>query len=265
MKKIALILIACSIFKVGISQISDSTIKQFSNYICNCIDTLDFNKNESELKKQFMLCKTLSLTNLLNERLITPDWLTDSTKMSDLEEKGLTNLINNCEKIQSLISILNKEPEFDETNADNLFTSPAFFETYGLKKGETNDRLHVYNNFGKGAIKYQRVVDIRWTFKNEVDALKWHEMNLEKNSEGGKPVDGSLSIRGAAELRAYREGPRAVEVLKNFGISQRHHYFIFVYKNIVCKVFVATDDNTNTVEVVPFAIAAIEQLELVMK
>jgi hypothetical protein len=108
-------------------------------------------------------------------------------------------------------------------------------------------------------------VDIRWTFETEEDALKWHLMNLKKNAEGGTPVDAKLYIRGAKEVRAFREGPGGVEMLKAFGISQRHHYILFVYKNIVCKVFIATDEKTNTVEVVPFAIAAATQLEAVIK
>ena len=265
MKKIILGLICSAIFIKGSTQISDNTIKQFSNYICTCIDTLDIKKPEPELRKQFMLCKTLSLTNLLNEQSITPDLLTNKKQMTELEEKGLTHLATNCESIKALIKALNKEPEFDETNDDNLFTPADFFETYGLKKGETNTRLHVYNNFGEREIKFQRLVDIRWTFKTEEDALKWHQINLEKNAEGGSPVDGKLSIRGATALIAFREGPGAVEMLKSFGISQRHHYFLFVYKNIVCKVFIATDDKTDTVEVVPFAIAAISQLESVVK
>ena len=265
MKKIILAVICCALFKNASTQISDSTAKIFSNYICTCIDTLDPKKPEAELRKQISLCKTISLTRLLNERLITPDLLTDEKLATELEKKGLTYLATHCESIKLLMEALNKEPVFDQTNEGNLFTPSAFFETYGLKKGETNTRLHVYNNFGEGAVKYQRVVDIRWTFKTEADALKWHQMNLQKNAEDGKPVEVELSIRGATAVRAFREGPAAAEMMKALGIAQRHHYFLFVYKNIVCKVFIATDEKTNTVEVAPFAIAAATQLEAVVK
>ncbi|HMK26152.1 MAG TPA: hypothetical protein VK483_08990 [Chitinophagaceae bacterium] len=161
-------------------------------------------------------------------------------------------------------STANKEPVYNQTNDDKIFTPPAFFETYGLKKGETNTLLHVYNNFGDGS-KYQRVVDIRWTFQTEADALKWHTMNVATNSEGGTPVDAEIIIPGAKAVKAFREGPGTANMMRSLGIVQRHHYLLFVYKNIVCKVFIASDEKTNTVEVVPFAIAAVTQLKSVIK
>lgn len=169
-----------------------------------------------------------------------------------------------CALLNNVNAQTDKEPVANATNDDNIFTPPAFFETYQLKKGETNNQLHVYNNFANDA-KYQRVVDIRWTFKSEADALKWHQMNLATNSEGGAPIKDEILIRGAKDVRAFREGASTTEMMKSLGINQRHHYFIFVYKNIVCKVFIATDEKTNTMDVVPFAIAAASQLEAVLK
>lgn len=265
MKKLLLILLFGFSLKNGIAQVSDSAILRWSNYTCACIDTLDFNIPEEELKKQLTVCKTISLANLLNEKLITHDLLADEKKAADFVKKGVAHLAENCKSVRRLNEALNKEPVFDETNADELFTPAAFFETYGLKKGETNTRLHVYNNYGKEVTKFQRLVDIRWTFKTEADAMKWHQLNLGKNSEGGEPVKDKLVIRGAAGLSVFRENPKAAELMKAMGVGQRHHYFLFVYKNIVCKIFVATDENTNTVETAPFAIAAVMQLETVIK
>jgi hypothetical protein len=266
MKKIFAISISCLLLNNAMTQVTDSAVKVFSSYICNCIDTLDVTKEEAALKKDFTLCKSLSLANILNLQLITPEALTDKKQAADLEKKAFARLSADCDGIKRLVTALKKEPAFRKTNEENIFTPPAFFLAYQLQPGEKNNLLHVYNNLEKGdASKYQRMVDIRWTFETEADALKWHQMKLEENSEGGEPVKDIILIQGAQELKIYREGKGSAEMMKSLGISQRHHYFLFVYKNIVCKVFLATDDKTDSKEVVPFAMAAVKQLREVLK
>jgi hypothetical protein len=266
MKKILIVLISCLVFENAMAQVTDSAVKTFSSYICNCIDTLDLAKDEAALKKDFTLCKSLSLANILNLQLITPEMLADKEQSGDLEKRSFALLSTDCEGIKRLVAALKKEPSFSENNADNIFTPPAFFLTYKMKPGERNNLLHVYNNLEKAdKSKYQRAVDIRWTFKTEADALKWHRIKLEENSEGGEPVKDKILIQGAQELKIYREGKGSAEMMKSLGITQRHHYFLFVYKNIVCKVFVATDDKTGSKEIVPFAMAAVKQLRKVVK
>jgi hypothetical protein len=260
MKKIGIALISCFLLQNADGQITDTVAKALSNHICKCIDTLDFNKSETALKKDYSFCRTISLTNLLNEQLLSPDVLTDEKQSADLQKKTFAILEADCDAIKRLLNALNKEPDYNPKNDIEIFTPAAFFETYGLQPGEKNELLHVYNNLGKDENKFQRVVDIRWTFANEADALKWHQMNLQKNSEGGLPVKDEIIIKGARELKVYREAPGAAEMMKAMGIGQRHHYFLFVYKNIVCKVFVATDEKTETLEVIPFAIAATAHL-----
>jgi hypothetical protein len=66
-------------------------------------------------------------------------------------------------------------------------------------------------------------------------------------------------------LKVFREGKGTADMLKRFYLKQRHHYFLFVYKNIVCKVFVATDDKTETKNLIQFATAAVKQLKAVIK
>ena len=266
MKKLSLLLILFALFNNGKAQIAHSTIKVYSDFICNCIDTVDFNQPEDALKKKLQFCRTISLTNILNDRLISPEVFTNEKLAKELSDKSITYLSDSCDAVQRMMEALSKEPEFEKTNDEEIFIPESFFETYGLRRGETNDRLHVYNNLEKvGKPKMQRAVDIRWTFSSEADALKWHEMNLEKNSENGAPVKDKIIIPGTTDLKVFREAPGSAELMKALGIEQRHHYFIFVYKNIVCKIFVATDEKTNTSEVMPFAIAAVAQLQKIIK
>jgi hypothetical protein len=247
------------------AQVSDSTVKVFSDYICNCVDTFELKRPEADLRKDFMLCKTLSLTNLLNLELITPELLTDEKTSGDLEKRAFARLSASCDGIKRLITAFNKNPVFEETNADNLFIPAAYFKTFSLLPGQTDTRMHIYNNLKKGNQKFQRVVDIRWTFTTEAGALKWHQSQLEENSEGGTPIKEAMLVQGAQELKIYREGTESAAMMKAMGIGQRHHYFLFFYKNIACKIFVATNDKTDSKEAIPFVMAAVKQLRAVVK
>lgn len=263
MKKTILLAIIILAAATGKAQVSDSAVKVYSNFICSCVDTISIQQPEDAIKKQVKLCKSIGLTVILNQQLISPDVLSSKDDFRELDTKMLTHLVENCEKFKQIVKVLMNEPEYAETNDVNLFIPAAFFTAYGMKAGETNELLHVYNNFGnnKELERYQRAVDIRWTFKNEADARRWLKMNLEKESEGGVPVKDKIALPGASELYVLREGPQALEMLKAFGLDQRHHYFIFIYKNVVCKVFIATDGTVNTSTLVPFAEAAMEQVK----
>lgn len=265
MKKTAAALLCFFLLQHARAQISDSTVHEFSSLMCGCIDTLNFNKPEAELKKDFSRCKTFTMANLLNRGLLTPEIITDDKQMAELEKKYFARLSDECTAIKRLLAALNKVPAYREKNADNIFTPAAFFKTYGLQPGEVNNLLHVYNNTDKGEVKYQRLVDIRWTFETEEDALQWHRKKMKENSENGQPVKELIPVEGAGELKIFREGRDAQEMLKGFGLKQRQHYFLFVYKNIVCKVFIATDDKTETRELVPFATAVVQQLKTVLQ
>lgn len=265
MKKITTAVLCFFLLQQAHAQVSDSAVKLFSNYICNCIDTLNFNKPEEELKKEFGQCRSYGLANLLNMQLLTPEVLTDEKKAAGLEKRLFKLLAEDCEAINRLLAATNKVPAYREKNADNIFTSVDFFKAYGLKPGEVNNLLHVYNNTESGEVKYQRVVDIRWTFETEVEALEWHRKKMRENSEDGELVKEPIEVEGATALKIFREGAGAKKMLQDFGIKQRHHYFLFVYKNIACKVFIATDDKTESKELVPFAAAAITQLRTVMQ
>ena len=247
------------------AQVNDSAATVHAQYICRCIDTIDLQQQEVELRKSFNLCKTLSLANLLNRNMITPTDMTSEEQMGKLEEAAFEELGKNCSAVQRLVAAFRKLPRFKQQNDEQLFTPAAAFAAYQLKPGEANNRLHVYNHENIAEAKFQRLVDIRWTFDSEAEALKWHQMQLKENSEGGEPVKDMIIIQGAQELQVYREGKATTKMMEDFGIKQRHHYFLFVYKNIACKVFIATNDKTATLETVPFAMAAVKQLKAVVK
>lgn len=265
MKKIIAGFLLLLVINGATAQVSDTAVRAFNKYFCNCIDTLDMQRPEAELRKQTGLCKTLSLTRLLNMKLITPELLTNEQQATELEQKSFALLAKECEGVKRLMRAFSKEPAARESNESNLFIPVGFFKTYQLEKGETNERLHVYNNLQTGEQKYQRAVDIRWTFETEEEALKWHQLKLKENSEGGVPIKDLIVIEGAQQLKVYREGKQGADLLKALGIVQRHHYFLFVYKNIVCKIFVATDGSINTMDLVPFAAAAVKQLKEAVK
>jgi len=265
MKKTAAALFCFFLLQHARAQISDSTAQAFSQFICSCIDTLNFNRPEAELKKDFSSCQTFATAHLLNSGLLTPEMITDEKRMAELDKKYFNHLAKECAAIERLLAAINKLPAYREKNADNIFTPAAFFKTYGLQPGEVNNLLHVYNNTDKGDVKYQRLVDIRWTFETEADALQWHRKKMRENSENGDLLKEDIVVQDARELKIFREGKDAKEMLKGFGIQQRHHYFLFVYKNIVCKVFIATDDKTETRELALFATAAMQQLKSVLQ
>jgi hypothetical protein len=265
MKKITIGLLCFLLLQHAQAQISDSTVKVFSDDICNCIDTINLNRPEDELKKDINSCKTFALVNLLNSQLLTSEIMTDEKQRADLEKRTFKLLATNCDGLKRLVAAINKVPAYREKNADNIFTPAIFFKTYGLKPGEVNNLLHVYNSENMNDVKYQRLVDIRWTFETEAEAMEWHRKKIEENSEYGEPVKERIEVEGAMELKIFREGAGAAKMLSDFGLKQRHHYFLFVYKNIVCKVFVATDEKTKTKELVHFANAAVTQLKAVIQ
>ncbi len=240
----------------------DSTAaRAHAAYWCDCLAKIDGQLPEDSLISKIQACQSLSLTNLLNEKIITIDLLSDSAKYIRLNEQTIALMMRNCIVLSSLLSpAKEKEPAYREENPESLFVPSAFYKSYGMEQGETNTRFHVYNMINKNN-KYQRSVDIRWVFESKEDALKWHRMNMQKNAEDGAPVKGNFTINGAEEIAVFRESAGAAEIMKAFGMVQRHHYFLFVVGNVVCKVFVATDETLDSKDLLPFAAAAAKQVK----
>jgi hypothetical protein len=263
MKKILVCALASFLLQHSAAQVPDSVIKKFSTYLCNCTDSFNYDRTDTEIQKSFNLCRSIALAQMLNEHLISPEFMADKNKMQELGVKAAKRMMQSCTNFPKLLDAVTRPPSFKETNADNIFIPAAFFTSYGLTAGEMNTRLHVYNNKAAGGQQYQRIVDIRWTFNSEVDALAWHDRMMEENAEGGVPINDMIVIEGTQGLKVFREGEGMAKNMKALGIAQRHHYFLFVHKNIACKIFIATDEKTSSMQLVPFVVAAIQQLNAV--
>lgn len=255
-------ILAISLLFATTAYTQDSTAaKAHAKYWCDCLGEVDPKLPQDSIVMMVETCQSLSITNLLNKKIITLDYLLDSATHARFNEIAVSLMLQNCTILSTLLAE-KKEPEpvYREENPGNIFTPISFFSKYGLLPGETNTRLHVYN-MDKKDNNYQRSVDIRWVFENKQDALNWHRMNLQQNSEDGEPVKGTFMIEGAEEIKVYRESAKAMEMMKAFGIVQRQHYFIFVVENVVCKIFVATDGTIDSNGVLPFAKAAATQVK----
>jgi hypothetical protein len=261
MKSITVLFFALAFSLITRAQaIPDSVTKAFAESWCNCMDTLDFSKPKDQVKKSVNFCRTLAMTDLLNKGLLTPEIISNEAQFKDIQNKALEYMVQHCEVLKAAINEQAKEPPYSKDNPSNLFIPVAFFKPYKLIPGEVNNFLHVYNMEGKEG-RYQRMVDIRWVFHNNADALKWHRIKLEANSEGGTEVKGAFVLPGAEEVHVYRESPEMAETIKGFGIKQRQHYCIFVVGNVVCKVFLATDESIDSKAILPFANAAAIQVK----
>jgi hypothetical protein len=243
----------------SISAQDSTAAKEHARFWCDCIGKTDPTLPEDSIVQQVEDCQSLSITHLLNNKFITSEALLDSAQHAQLNATTIALMLRDCAILQELLAPKEKV-SYREENPDNIFTPASFFATYGMEAGETNARLRVYNMKDKEN-KYQRCVDIRWVFENNKDAISWYQTNLEKNAEGGEPVKENLAVADAEMLAVFRESKATVDMMKSFGMVQRHHYFILITGNVVCKVFVATDGTVNTKDLLPFAAAAAKQVK----
>jgi len=261
MKKIlfALTTITCFSLAASAQGNSDSVIaKNHAAFWCACIDKIPASMPLDSMQTEVENCQSLSINNLLEKKIVTQQILTDSFRQDNINRITIQLLVDNCAALQKLAAA--PAPTYLEENPAAIFIPASFFAAYGMQPGETNARLRVYN-MTDGKNNYHRCVDIRWVFENEKQALLWHSENLQKNSENGQLLKENIQVDGAAELAVFRESKEALETMKMFGMVQRHHYFVFVTGNVVCKVFIATDESVATKDLVTFAAAAVEQVK----
>lgn len=251
----------------AVAQNADSAAQKLAPYICNCIDTLDMNRPETELEVAVNRCKILGVLEVLNEPLSTSVWLHDVNLVRKVDRAIFNILMRDCAAMQRLAKVMLREPEPAETCDPKLFIPETALSKYHLFPGERSECVRIYNypNLNNGDPVFQRLVDVRWVFKTNADALRWHEAQMKTNSEDGVPVTQKIVVPGAQDLHVFRESLGVTQFMRDYKLKQRFHYFIFVYKNVVCKVFVATNDKTQTAQTVLFANAAIKQLKAAVK
>jgi hypothetical protein len=168
------------------------------------------------------------------------------------------NRLANCNKTVQIIQKLKNVPTPSDTVPKELFITEEFFSKYGLKRGETNKDFVVWNMIKDGHI--QRVVDIRWVFKSNEEALQYHRAKLKENSENGQEIQFDYKLNKAEDLHVFKENEQIENMLKAMKLSQRQYYFLFVVDNVVFKVFVASDNTLESKDVIFIAEEAINRL-----
>lgn len=128
----------------------------------------------------------------------------------------------------------------EDKNPKDFYLSNEFCASKGLKPGEINRSLRVWNNLDEGAT-YQRVVDIRWYFSSPAEAAAYLKDNLAKESEHGDPVTTPVEIPGTTNLHEFTEGASQRDLNKALGLKLNMYYFLFTVKNCAAKVFVSSE------------------------
>ena len=242
MKKLFLLILTVISYN-GFSQIpTEATIHNMVNFNCQCQDTINLNKERVAILNTMKDCFTKSMVTYLNKGELTNDFLTDTKKMNALQ-KRVFNQLAGCEKTIEIFQKLDVIPTPSQTVPDALFLPESFFSKHGLKKAQVEKNFIVWN--AEAGKKIQRLVDIRWVFKTNEEALRYHTSMLGRNAEGGPEVVFNGKLDGADELHVFKESPQTEMLMKNMNVSQKQHYFIFVVDNVVFKVFVATDKSMN--------------------
>jgi hypothetical protein len=125
--------------------------------------------------------------------------------------------------------------------ADTLtdyFIPAEFMQAMGLKGGSgTNPQIRGWN--GPIESEVNQVVDIRWTFATNKEALSYFKKNLEDQAEGGVPYPFPQSYGlDVKELHVYREAPLIGNMFAGMGSKHVQWYFIFLVDKVMVKVFV---------------------------
>jgi len=121
-----------------------------------------------------------------------------------------------------------------------FYISDEFCAARGLKPGESNDLLRVWNgDFINGMMT--RVVDIRWYFTSVSEAKDYLEKNITDLSEKGDTINTKIEIPMVSNLRIFRESADLRKMNESFGLKSNMYYFIFTVKNYLTKVFVSGD------------------------
>ena len=138
-----------------------------------------------------------------------------------------------------------------------FYISDEFCAARGLKPGETNDLLRVWNSgFNNGSMT--RVVDIRFYFTSASEANDYLDKNIADLSEKGDTINAKIEIPMVSNLRIFRENEEMRKMNASLGLKMNMYFFIFTVKNYIAKVFVSGDKTVE--DAAPFAIEAAKRL-----
>lgn len=241
--------------------VADSTIQGMAKFNCQCQDTINLRQKQKVIGQQLRDCFTKSMVVYLNKGELGMNYLQDNKKLESLQYKVFDYLFRYCRKTQQINDKSKGIPVPYDSVSHRLFIPDEFLTQQKLKKVQTTTHMRVWN-----AVKHphiQRLVDIRWVFDTPEEALKYHQAKLKLNSEDGQEVKVTLKdkITDAKALRVFRESKRMEDFIKGMDLPQRQHCFLFVVKNVVFKIFVATDKTWYPKDLVFIVKKAVEQVK----
>ena len=259
MKKLIILVLISSAQYSYSQELSDSTLMDIANFNCQCQDTINLNQENTIIENQLRDCFTKSLVTFLNKGELTQDYLNNNEKLNDLQVQ-VFNYLRTCTNTVQVFQKLNDLPTPSDSVPIKLFISKEFFNKHGLKKGQVEKSFIVWNSESNKHIT--RVVDIRWVFNSNREALKYHRRKLKENSEDGQRVEFNMNLNNVEELNVFKESKQIENMMQMMNLPQKQHYFLFVVENIAFKVFVATDKSKSPEDVVFIVNEAVNQMKI---
>jgi hypothetical protein len=138
-----------------------------------------------------------------------------------------------------------------------FYISDEFCAAKGLKPGEANDLLRVWNNYSSNGTM-TRVVDIRLYFTSVSEANDYLDKNIADLSEKGDTINAKIEIPMVSDLRIFRENADIRRMNVFLGQKNNMYFFIFTVKNYLAKVFISGDIKLE--EAASFATEAAKRL-----
>ncbi|WP_196887290.1 hypothetical protein [Aureivirga sp. CE67] len=257
-KLIILILILTTQYSYS-QELSDSTVINMAKFNCQCQDTINLNQENTIIESQLRDCFTKSLVTFLNKGELTQDYLNNNEKLNDLQRKVFNHLAT-CERTVQIVQKLNDLPVPIDSVPTTLFISKKFFNKHGLKQEQVEKDFIVWNSDSNEHI--QRIVDIRWVFNSNEEAIKYHKGKLKENSENGQKVEFNMNLDNVEELHVFKESKQMENMIQMMNLPQKQHCFLFVVDNIAFKVFVATDKSKSPEDIVFIVNEAVNQMKI---
>jgi hypothetical protein len=166
--------------------------------------------------------------------------------------------MQNCPRIAELQAVTRTVPIPVGKPSKDLFVPESVLAKYGLTMDEEKDQGRIYTGKPEKD-KIQRFVDIRWVFKSPEDARKFHLVNLDNNSEDGKPYPFNIEIEGINDLKIYMEGEKTKAKFKEMQLDARQYFILFTKGNVAYKLFFGVSKKYDLNDLIPIVEAARDQ------
>lgn len=121
------------------------------------------------------------------------------------------------------------------------YISDQFCAARKLAPGESNGLLLSWYSGDKGNGLF-RVVDMRWIFENEADAVQYMKLNMPNLSETGDPLKEKINIGKVKNLYVFNEGAGMRKLNESMGTKYYSYLFLFTVKNFMAKTYVSSEN-----------------------